>query len=1053
MKPVCLSLSLLIVTTFVAGNAVAQTYSYSKTEVVTYADNTSTWVMGQVSSVTCAASIPVSTACDGDVASATTYDPSSSLPIAAAAFGKPQSSATFNADGTLATIKDGNYKTTTYSNWSRGIPQNVLYADNTTQSASVDGNGWIMSVTDENGYTTGYGYDAMGRLASISYPAGWSNTTRTFVSVTATEYGIPAGHWRETVTTGNAVKITYYDGMWRPLLIREYDSNAETATKRFTRMGYDTEGRLTFSSYPVNSCGAPSSPCSPTTGLSKAYDALGRVTGVSQNSEYGSIGTTTSYESGYLTVVTDPKGNATISSYLTYDQPVTDWPLIINAEEGQTTAFSRDPHGKPTSIVRSGGGRSVTRSYTYNGYQELCKSVEPETSATLYRYDGAGNLVASASGQSTTVKCGGGMLNAVGRMYDNRNRLTSLTFPGGNGNQTWTYTPDGLPEMVTTYNDGNEVTNSYVYNNRRLLTGEGMLPDTVQTSWAIGYGYDGLGHITTETRPGSVTLTYAVNALGQVTQVSASSDTEGAVTLASSATYFPNGALKQFAYGNGIVHTMTQNARMLPSRSTDCAVTGSCSVASNRKLDLAFSYDGNGNVSAIEDGTPGARQSRGMGYDKLDRLTFVGSTMFGNANYTYDAIDNLTEVTVGGPSTRTHYYCYNAANQLSFVRSGPLCTGTGDPAVISLGYDDRGNVANKNGATYNFDYGNRLRTAAGVTYRYDAEGRRVRQDNAGSQFKYSFYAKNGRLIWQRDEVTRHRVNYVYLSGDTIAEYMRPIGVPAATITYVHTDAQGSPIAKTNASKVVTEASEYEPYGKLLNRPNDDRAGYTGHVMDSATGLTYMQQRYYDPTIGRFLSVDPVTVQNKNGANFNRYWYGNNNPYRFNDPDGRYSCEASVCPVVASSLRTARDQMNTLTPGSAAHRTLARSLGRIGTENAKDNKVVYKDGSSFLPSTSAARFTPSATPGEGVTFLNLSLKPTAVNLVSEMAHEVEHQLDPASYKNDNKRDDFMRLETNAYKATFAVFKAFGQVPKKSFEDYVNGSVEKDMKAQATGERSE
>jgi len=48
------------------------------------------------------------------------------------------------------------------------------------------------------------------------------------------------------------------------------------------------------------------------------------------------------------------------------------------------------------------------------------------------------------------------------------------------------------------------------------------------------------------------------------------------------------------------------------------------------------------------------------------------------------------------------------------------------------------------------------------------------------------------------------------------------------------------------------------------------------------------QRYYDPGIGRFLSVDPVTANSGTGANFNRYWYANNNPYKFTDPDGRNS---------------------------------------------------------------------------------------------------------------------------------------------------------------------
>jgi RHS repeat-associated protein len=64
------------------------------------------------------------------------------------------------------------------------------------------------------------------------------------------------------------------------------------------------------------------------------------------------------------------------------------------------------------------------------------------------------------------------------------------------------------------------------------------------------------------------------------------------------------------------------------------------------------------------------------------------------------------------------------------------------------------------------------------------------------------------------------------------------------------------------------------------------------VQDAATGLTYMQQRYYDPLIGRFLSVDPVTALDDPVGYFNRYVYASNNPYRFRDPDGR-SWEGTV----------------------------------------------------------------------------------------------------------------------------------------------------------------
>jgi RHS repeat-associated protein len=88
--------------------------------------------------------------------------------------------------------------------------------------------------------------------------------------------------------------------------------------------------------------------------------------------------------------------------------------------------------------------------------------------------------------------------------------------------------------------------------------------------------------------------------------------------------------------------------------------------------------------------------------------------------------------------------------------------------------------------------------------------------------------------------------------------------------------------------VVIETTEYEPYGAQVAGPVKDGPGFTGHVQDVATGLTYMQQRYYDPTVGLFLSVDPVMAYSEPVGMFNRYRYANNNPYRFTDPDGRCS---------------------------------------------------------------------------------------------------------------------------------------------------------------------
>lgn len=108
------------------------------------------------------------------------------------------------------------------------------------------------------------------------------------------------------------------------------------------------------------------------------------------------------------------------------------------------------------------------------------------------------------------------------------------------------------------------------------------------------------------------------------------------------------------------------------------------------------------------------------------------------------------------------------------------------------------------------------------------------------------------------------------------------------ITFYHYDLLGSPVATTNELGEVLWREEYSPYGdKLLKQDvgKDNVRGYTGHVHDEETGLTYMQARYYDPQIGRFMGVDPVGFKSKNPVTFNRYAYAGDNPYKYTDPNG------------------------------------------------------------------------------------------------------------------------------------------------------------------------
>jgi RHS repeat-associated protein len=127
------------------------------------------------------------------------------------------------------------------------------------------------------------------------------------------------------------------------------------------------------------------------------------------------------------------------------------------------------------------------------------------------------------------------------------------------------------------------------------------------------------------------------------------------------------------------------------------------------------------------------------------------------------------------------------------------------------------------------------------------------------------------------------------------------------VVYYLSDPQGTPLAEADAAGNVTATFDYRPYGaQSLGLPVDGVA-YTGHVADADTALTYMQQRYYDPNIGRFLSSDPVGPSAGATRHFNRYEYGYDNPYRFKDTDGR--CPVCALVVAGVSLYTVSDYAN------------------------------------------------------------------------------------------------------------------------------------------------
>ena len=850
----------------------------TRTDVTAYSDFESLWVLGQVAQVT--------NSNTGQILEKTDYKASNALPekfySPGTATSAPQllQSLTYNADGTIATAKDGRNYTTGLSNWYRGVPQNISFPDGTAQSASVNSLGQITSVTEQIGpsptqtATTSYQYDNGGRLKKVTYPTGdstsWAVKNITYVQVAATEHGIDAGHWRQTISQGNYRKYVFFDAMWRPVVEREHDSTNIAGTDRFKRFAYHDTGELAFAAYPGTTSTL-------TAGLWHEYDVLGRPTRTEQDSENGTLVTQYAYLSGFKTRVTNPRGYLTDTRFQAFDQPSTETPIEIIAAVGrpeqQTTLIAKNVLRQTETLTRSGtyGGSTVSlaRQYVYDEQLRLCMRKEPETNTTVYAYDPAGNVAWYAEGRPTnTQACAttrGGVPSSakITHAYDVRNRIIEVNYPGTVVDVATTYYADG---QVNTITAGTSVL-TYQYNKRRLLTSEQS--QTPFINWTTTHSYSNLGHLGATTYPNGHAVSFAPNALGQATQ---------AGTYATAAMYFPNGALKSFTYGNGLQHTLTLNARQLPERSRDA-------LGTNVVLDDTYDYDNNGNVAGITDALPLQPGNRDMTYDALDRLVGVnaGSAQGGVGTFAYDPLDNIRQLDQG---TRTGRHQYDAVtNRLTALKNAAGTT------ISSYLHDDRGNLTSRTegGQTHSFtfDTANRLTaTSLGASsYEYDGLGRRTRETSGGLATYYQ-YSRAGQLLYAEDYKTARSHLYIYLSGSLVAKRTLAHADGSLQYSYQHTDALGSLVAATNASGAVQRRERMTAYGEPVDGAWDNGHGFTGHQNDAATKLVYMQQRYYDPILGIFLTPDPVAAMLETGLNQNRYTYANNNPHGFVDPDGR-----------------------------------------------------------------------------------------------------------------------------------------------------------------------
>ena len=247
-------------------------------------------------------------------------------------------------------------------------------------------------------------------------------------------------------------------------------------------------------------------------------------------------------------------------------------------------------------------------------------------------------------------------------------------------------------------------------------------------------------------------------------------------------------------------------------------------------------------------------------------------------------------------------------------------------------HDARGNVIDDARHGFGYDLSNQPTSISGDdsgSYVYDGNLKRVKQVVGGKTI-YSVYNRAGQMLHRDNVSDAKETDYISVSGMSVAKVVNDVP------EYLFTDHLGSPIMGAKADRTIVWKEQFAPFGEKLANPAaaEDNVGFTGHIQDS-TGLTYMQARYYDPVIGRFLSKDPVGFTAGGTDYFNRYAYVGNDPVNGTDPTGLEK-QTVTRDIVRTGSNIKKSYSVTVEAGDLSQTETAAIMEPLGDQFFTDN---------------------------------------------------------------------------------------------------------------------
>ena len=620
------------------------------------------------------------------------------------------------------------------------------------------------------------------------------------------------------------------------------------------------------------------------------YDAFGNMTRVQ-------VCASSAEQTGYTSPVT-------LASY-SYDGSVNNGRLTtMTYGNGDSVSYTYDAFDRQRTAAYNDG---TTYHYDYNGDNELARQYATDgdgkvTEQYSYQYDSLGRLIHSR--QSTA---NGALIQSTQHMYDAANRMTSQSWQFGTGlyRQQYSYTgvkADGTADssvdgtisaITTTIPNQLDVTSKYEYNDLRQLEKK-----------TVTVPNQNRGTTTVYTR----SYTYAVIA-----------EDDGCNRMG-----------------------------------TRLASTGYTFGSSSRSFD--YTYDAAGNIQTVTTGgtnVPAAAASKAYTYDAQGQLATETDGSVSRA-YAYDTVGNIRSITKDGTVTKSFGYTNPSWPDLltSVTANGTTKDVLYEGQTQTSDLPSSGNpVTYYNGKDYTFTWtkGRQLAEAIvdgqTVKYAYDMSG--VRSNKQVGDTTYTYTTLSGKVMRQTWG-DNNALEFVYDDGNQPFAMIYNDG-STSTLYYYVLNAQGDVIALLNANGKLAASYDYDAWGnctvydssaKVLTDPtsiaNLNPLRYRGYYYDAETGFYYLQSRYYDPAICRFINADTFATTDANGfLSANMFAYCENNPVGNSDSEGEFPIQvvaAAVSGVVnlATSWASAKATGQTFTFLDGAVAFVAGAVGVFGS---------------------------------------------------------------------------------------------------------------------------